>query len=173
MGRVHAGTCCRLSGCSAPPVRGSAPTRLHPVVLICVWRGWERGRGLQGRLLGEDAQSCPGSKLDPPLAKAESISDCDCASGTRYLRRGSWGERGREGGWEGNTSANSGGEEGRHEGGGGLEQRLPCTHGEPRGSRCPPRAPGRDPRGRKIVEDCLPWEGAHAGAGEECEESSP
>ena len=25
----------------------------------------------------------------------------------------------------------------------------------------------------KFVEDCLPWEGPHAGAGEECEESSP
>ncbi|GAB0184254.1 hypothetical protein GRJ2_000890700 [Grus japonensis] len=25
----------------------------------------------------------------------------------------------------------------------------------------------------KLVEDCLPWEGPHAGAGEECEESSP
>jgi len=25
----------------------------------------------------------------------------------------------------------------------------------------------------KIVEDCVPWEGPHAGAGEECEESSP
>ena len=24
----------------------------------------------------------------------------------------------------------------------------------------------------KFVEDCLPWEGPHAGAGEECEESS-
>uniref|UniRef100_A0A8D0ES74 C2H2-type domain-containing protein n=1 Tax=Strix occidentalis caurina TaxID=311401 RepID=A0A8D0ES74_STROC len=41
------------------------------------------------------------------------------------------------------------------------------SHG---GADPPPRAPGRDPRGRKIVEDCLPWEGAHAGAGEECEE---
>ncbi|KAK4827778.1 hypothetical protein QYF61_021731 [Mycteria americana] len=26
---------------------------------------------------------------------------------------------------------------------------------------------------KKFVEDCLPWEGPHAGAGEECEESSP
>ena len=25
----------------------------------------------------------------------------------------------------------------------------------------------------KFMEDCLPWEGPHAGAGEECEESSP
>ncbi|GAB0182020.1 hypothetical protein GRJ2_000667300 [Grus japonensis] len=25
----------------------------------------------------------------------------------------------------------------------------------------------------KLVEDCLPWEGPHAGAGAECEESSP
>ena len=25
----------------------------------------------------------------------------------------------------------------------------------------------------KFVKDCLPWEGPHAGAGEECEESSP
>ncbi|GAB0181363.1 hypothetical protein GRJ2_000601600 [Grus japonensis] len=25
----------------------------------------------------------------------------------------------------------------------------------------------------KFMEDCLPWEGLHAGAGEECEESSP
>ena len=25
----------------------------------------------------------------------------------------------------------------------------------------------------KFVEDCLPWEGPHAGAEEECEESSP
>ena len=25
----------------------------------------------------------------------------------------------------------------------------------------------------KFVEDCLPWEGPHTGAGEECEESSP
>ena len=25
----------------------------------------------------------------------------------------------------------------------------------------------------KFLEDCLPWEGSHAGAGEECEESSP
>ena len=25
----------------------------------------------------------------------------------------------------------------------------------------------------KFVEDCLPWEGPHAGAGEECESSSP
>ena len=25
----------------------------------------------------------------------------------------------------------------------------------------------------KFVEDCLLWEGPHAGAGEECEESSP
>ena len=26
---------------------------------------------------------------------------------------------------------------------------------------------------KKFVEDCLPWEETHAGAGEECEESSP
>jgi len=25
----------------------------------------------------------------------------------------------------------------------------------------------------KFMENCLPWEGPHAGAGEECEESSP
>ena len=25
----------------------------------------------------------------------------------------------------------------------------------------------------KFMEECLPWEGPHAGAGEECEESSP
>ena len=25
----------------------------------------------------------------------------------------------------------------------------------------------------KFVKDCLPWEGPHAGAGEECESSSP
>ena len=25
----------------------------------------------------------------------------------------------------------------------------------------------------KFMEDCLPWEGPHAGAGEECEEFSP
>ena len=25
----------------------------------------------------------------------------------------------------------------------------------------------------KFMDDCLPWEGPHAGAGEECEESSP
>ena len=25
----------------------------------------------------------------------------------------------------------------------------------------------------KFMKDCLPWEGPHAGAGEECEESSP
>ncbi|GAB0204741.1 zinc finger and BTB domain-containing protein 5 [Grus japonensis] len=25
----------------------------------------------------------------------------------------------------------------------------------------------------KFMEDCLPWEGSHAGAGAECEESSP
>ena len=25
----------------------------------------------------------------------------------------------------------------------------------------------------KFMEDCLSWEGPHAGAGEECEESSP
>uniref|UniRef100_A0A8C0EDN0 C2H2-type domain-containing protein n=1 Tax=Bubo bubo TaxID=30461 RepID=A0A8C0EDN0_BUBBB len=59
----------------------------------------------------------------------------------------------RGGGWEGNTSVNSKGEEGWQEGGGALEQRLPCTRGDPLGSRCPPRAPGRDPCGRKIVED--------------------
>jgi len=26
---------------------------------------------------------------------------------------------------------------------------------------------------KKFMEDYLPWEGSHAGAGEECEESSP
>ena len=32
---------------------------------------------------------------------------------------------------------------------------------------------GQGSCGRRFVEDCLPWEGAHTGAGEECEESSP
>uniref|UniRef100_A0A8D0ETF6 C2H2-type domain-containing protein n=1 Tax=Strix occidentalis caurina TaxID=311401 RepID=A0A8D0ETF6_STROC len=48
------------------------------------------------------------------------------------------------------------GEEGWQDRGGALEQRLPCTNGDPWGSRCPPEPLERDPCGRKMVEDCLP-----------------
>ena len=34
-------------------------------------------------------------------------------------------------------------------------------------------SPWERPTLEKFVEDCLLWEGPHAGAGEECEESSP
>ena len=46
------------------------------------------GEGLQGWLLSEAARSFPGSNSDPPLAKAEPISDGGSASVITYLRKG-------------------------------------------------------------------------------------
>jgi len=34
-------------------------------------------------------------------------------------------------------------------------------------------SPWEGPTLEQFVENCLPWEGPHAGAGAECEESSP
>ena len=50
---------------------------------VCVAR-----EGLQGWLLSEAARSFPGSNSDPPLAKAEPVSNGGSASVIAYLRRG-------------------------------------------------------------------------------------
>ena len=64
----------------------------------CVsWFDWVAGvfgNGLQQWPLWEASRSFSGSKSDPPLAKAESISDGGRSSVIMYLRRGTW-----EGDW--------------------------------------------------------------------------
>ena len=89
------------------------------------------GEGLQGWLLGEAARSFPGSKSDPPLAKAEPISDAGSASvidsifkkGKKTAEKPA-AERGV--GCERNNHADT---EVSEEGGGGgaLEKRFPCS----------------------------------------------
>uniref|UniRef100_A0A8C8BAL7 C2H2-type domain-containing protein n=1 Tax=Otus sunia TaxID=257818 RepID=A0A8C8BAL7_9STRI len=81
----HHTSCRHLSRCSAPPARASAPTRLNPAVLVCVWRGLEQVMGLRVGLLAEDVQSSPSSKSDLPLAKDEVLRP-----EIRDLNRKSW-----------------------------------------------------------------------------------
>ena len=60
---------------------------------LCVCdRGLVAGEGATVVAPREKLRGSPGSKLDPPLAKAEPISDGGCTSGITYLRRGTWEE---------------------------------------------------------------------------------
>ena len=103
------------------------------------------------------------SKMDPPLAKAKPISDDGSVSVITYLRQG-----------EKVTVR----QQLQPERGVRICESLflkDCTPGkgpmlEQFMKNC---SPWEGLTLEKFMQDCLPWEGPHAGAGEECEESSP
>ncbi|GAB0205519.1 F-box only protein 31 [Grus japonensis] len=116
-----------------------------------------------------------GSKMDPLLAKAEPISDGGSASGIIEFGRGTnccatataAGERRCERNSPADTKVSEEGGEGGAPGAGISISLQPL---EQLVKNC---SPWEGLTLEKLVEDCLLWEGPQAGAGAECEESSP
>jgi len=118
-----------------------------------------------------DRASATGSKTDPLLAKAKLISHGGCASEITCLNRGGntrqlQPERGVRI-WERSSSAEPRvGAEGGQEVLQVLEQRVPCSHGGPPGSRAPLAARGGPHAGAGgCPEEAVTLGRARAGAG--------